>query len=284
MRYRPFTNTGLSSSALTLSLTPGAACDAHKLVCTALEGGVNSFCFAAGDEEAAEALRRAVATTGRGVLILMLRLDLDGPGFERQVRSSLAISGASFMDAVVVAPAGPGALSKTAMADLEALRGSRLTRQLALAADGATAEARLADMEFDILATRYGVASGSAERRLLKVAASRGLTVVARDYHVDPSPSHLPNPGNRLGRLFRAPRAVAPRAYGFLEQTHGWEPRQITLGYALTEPCLASVMVEAADPSALERLIESVERELPAGVAAQIEIARFSGIGDLSAA
>ena len=278
MRYRPYTSTGLSISAITLSLAPGAsAVDAYRLVCTALECGVNSFSFAAGDVGAAEALRQAVVLTGRRVLILMLRLDLAGAPFERQVRSALAVSGCTYLDAVMLDLPEPELLSPAELAELDAMRQGRLTARLAMAADGVAADAYMAALDFDLLAIRYNICSGWPERNLLKQAAQRGMTILGHGYHVagDGVPP-TPAPVRGLARFMRRPPTASAEVYAFLDYTAGWSSEQITLAYALTEPGLASVMVQPTTPEALEGLAAAVERELPAGVAAQIEIARFA--------
>ncbi len=286
MRYRPYTSTGLSSSAITLSLVPGApAADAYKLVCAALECGVNSFSFTAGDVGAAEAVRQAVALTGRRLLILMLRLDLAGAPFERQVRNALSASGATYLDAVMLDLPEPGLLSPGGWAELEAIRAARLTTRLAIATEGAAADAYLAAADFDVLAIRYSICSGWPERNLLKQAAQRGMTILGHGYHVaSDGASPSPAPARGLGRFMRRPVAASAEVYAFLDQAAGWTAEQITLAYALTEPGLASVMVEPKAPNALEALAAAVERELPAGVAAQIEIARFAATSRQSVA
>ncbi len=286
MRYRPYTAAGLSSSALTLSLAPGSSeAAAYRLVCSALESGINSFSFAAGDVGAGEALRRAVAATGRGLLILMLRLDTAGPGLEQQVRAALALTGASYLDAVMLEPGDSAAVSAEDLARLDILRASRLTHRLALKAEGRTAEACIAALDFDVLVVRYNICSGWAERNLLKMATERGMTLLGHGYYVGAEGVDVaPAPARGLARLMRRPQAKPSMAYTFLDETYGWTAHQITLGYALTEPGLASVLVEPADPAALDKLVASVERELPAGVTAQIEIARFAQLPQQSVA
>ncbi len=286
MRYRPYTSTGLSSSALTLALRTGqSTADAYQLVCTALECGINSFSFTAGELGAAEALRQAVSVVGRRVLIVMLRLDLDGPPFERQVRTALAASGVTYLDALMLDQPAPGVLTHSELAELEAIRHARLTTRLALAGDAVTTDAYLPKIDFDVLAIRYNICSGWPERNLLKHAAERGMTILGYGPHIDPAEPQAAAPVIRgLARLIRRPQMASPEVYAFLDQTRGWSGPQITLGYALTEPGLASVMVEPETPQALESLSEAVERELPAGVAAQIEIARFAATARQSVA
>jgi aryl-alcohol dehydrogenase-like predicted oxidoreductase len=286
MRYRPYTNTGLSSSAVTLSFRPGlTAPEAYKLVCTALECGINSFSFAAGDVGSAEALRQAVVIAGRHVLILMLRLDLDGLPFERQVRTALSTSGATYLDALLLDQPTPGILSRSELAELEAIRDARMTSRLALAGDAPITDEYLPQIDFDVLAIRYNICSGWPERNLLKHAAQRGMTILGYGPHIDPADPPPASPVIRgLARLIRKPQMASPEVYAFLDHTHGWTGQQITLAYALTEPGLASVIVEPDSPATLESLSETVERELPSGVAAQIEIARFAAIARQSVA
>jgi hypothetical protein len=82
-----------------------------------------------------------------------------------------------------------------------------------------------------------------------------------------------------LSRLFqRAPAAVEADAdpYEFLHRTPTWTAAEIALAYALTEPSLATIRVRTTDLATLDRLAKTVERELPNGASAQIEMARFS--------
>ena len=64
--------------------------------------------------------------------------------------------------------------------------------------------------------------------------------------------------------------------YEFLHTTMGWSGEDICLGYALTEPSLSTVRITADSRADVERLAAVVERDMPNGVCAQIEMARFS--------
>ena len=72
--------------------------------------------------------------------------------------------------------------------------------------------------------------------------------------------------------------------YGFLENTPGWTAEEICLAYVLTEPAVTTVRFEVDRIEHLERLAEVPDRDLPTGVAAQIEMARFSAGDDRKAA
>ena len=112
---------------------------------------------------------------------------------------------------------------------------------------------------------------------MLKAAAQRGMTVIGFGPHIDRPEAAAPPIVRGLARLMRRGEVKAQaEAYQFLYETPEWSAEQITLAYALTEPGLASILVEAKDAKALDALATVVERELPAGVAAQIEMARFA--------
>jgi hypothetical protein len=64
--------------------------------------------------------------------------------------------------------------------------------------------------------------------------------------------------------------------YAFLDATPGWTPEEICLAFALTEPALASMSLEAEDLDHLIAMAAVTEREMPASVAAQLEMARFA--------
>ena len=278
MRYRPFTSEGLSSSAVGLSLAPGPGeAEVFRLVCAALEAGVNTFSFAAGDTPAMEALRRGVASVGRRVVILMLRLEVGAAPFEQQVRSALHATGAGHLDAVLLDRPTLDAVPHQALAKLDAIRSEGVAKRVGRATEGGASEAYVGAFAYDILGLRYNVTSGWAERNMLKAAAQRGMTVIGYGSHIDRAEAAAPPIVRGLARLMRRGEVKAQaEAYQFLYETPEWSAEQITLAYALTEPGLASVLVEAKDAKALDALTSVVERELPAGVAAQIEMARFA--------
>ena len=62
-------------------------------------------------------------------------------------------------------------------------------------------------------------------------------------------------------------------------RTRNWSPEEICLAYALTEPSLATVQIHAERAERLEALAAIPDREMPPGVSAQIEMARFSTAG-----
>jgi hypothetical protein len=67
--------------------------------------------------------------------------------------------------------------------------------------------------------------------------------------------------------------------YAFLHQTSSWTPEELCLAYLLTEPTFATIQVEAFRAESIARVAAVTDRDLPTGVAAQIEMARFSAEG-----
>jgi aryl-alcohol dehydrogenase-like predicted oxidoreductase len=80
---------------------------------------------------------------------------------------------------------------------------------------------------------------------------------------------------------FKKPRPLAGAGtYAFLTATRGWSAEQLCLAYALTEPAVASVLVQVDDREHLTELAATTDRDLPPTVSAQIEMARFSAEAD----
>jgi hypothetical protein len=74
----------------------------------------------------------------------------------------------------------------------------------------------------------------------------------------------------------RPPQSRQSDAFGFLYRTPNWPAEAICLGYVLTDPAISSVIVRATDTDRLEMLAATPERDMPPGLAAQIEMARVT--------
>ncbi|HWU78574.1 MAG TPA: hypothetical protein VN158_00710, partial [Caulobacter sp.] len=123
----------------------------------------------------------------------------------------------------------------------------------------------------------FNLSSGWAERHRIRHASQQDFAVIGEDFW----PQALREGGEMAGpkpSLWR--RRSDPLAdiggYEFLHATQGWSGEDICLGYALTEPSLSTVRITADTRAEVERLAAVVERDLPNGVCAQIEMARFS--------
>jgi aryl-alcohol dehydrogenase-like predicted oxidoreductase len=64
--------------------------------------------------------------------------------------------------------------------------------------------------------------------------------------------------------------------FAFLHRTNHWTAEAICLAYALTDPSVSSVMIEASDIERLNTLSQVPDRDMPPGLAAQIEMARVA--------
>jgi aryl-alcohol dehydrogenase-like predicted oxidoreductase len=288
MRYRPFNKIGLSASAITLLLDDAAmrAGERTKLINAALEAGINSFELAALNPEVAQAISTAIKTLGRRVLVVTLRIGREGhdghsaftpEGLRSQITKALAHTGAQFLDAVVLDNPGAGEVSSAAIKALEAARSAGQVRQIGLSGATAMTDSYMRGGQFDLLATGFGVKSGWIERNRIKAAQDLGMTVTGYDFDIEAAPERAAalRPKGLKGLFFK-PDAAVVHAYDFLRETRGWTAEELGLAFALTEPALATVLVDAKSIKHLQGLAAAVERELPSGVAAQIEMARFT--------
>ena len=280
MRYRPFGRTGQAISAVSLALgdEPEGESARVRLVYAALEAGVNAFELRTTDPAAARALGKALEAVERRLVLVTLRLDagdLTPDGLFQAMEAVLLSGRLGLLDAVILNDPGPNAARL--LSTIEAARDARRLR-LAGASGRGEAEA-LAGGGFTILSASYNLRSGWAERNRIKRVVEEGHMVIGFGHHPSAS-SHAdeaPPPRGLLGRLRRAPAALERTdAYAFLRQTPGWTADQICLCYALLEPALASVAVEATTAEEIAALAEVAERELPTGLPAQIEMARFA--------
>jgi hypothetical protein len=279
VRYRPFAHAGQSVSAITLAIPPGLKPrEADALVCAALENGINGYLIELGDLVGAEALGGACAVVERRMLVIHLRTrpPIDRPAAALQ--ATLAAGGLGSADSLLLDLSGEAAIDPGELLELEALRRDRLVARLGVWGEGEAVDAQLARFTFDVLGTSYNVRSGWAERNRIKAATERGMDILGFGFHIDAAKAltaeHAPKPG--LRNLFHRPTQGVVHAYDFLRQTPGWTSEQLTLAYALTEPALASVVVQTNDVRQIVALAAAVEREMPPSAAAQIEIARFA--------
>lgn len=117
--------------------------------------------------------------------------------------------------------------------------------------------------------------SGWKERLRVKAAVDRDMVVVGYGYYPEQTREPQAEAVASWGRTANAPLAGVG-TYAFLERTPHWTGEEICLAYAMTEPSLCTVQVEADRIDRVEQLAAVCERELPSGVPAQIEMARFA--------
>ncbi len=285
MRYRPFGKAGMAISAVTLRLADHprmSGKDWRNLIFTALEAGINSFEVHGSSNALLEGVGESLTTIERRLLFVGWRLRSGGELLSAQaihdlVDTAVERCGLSYVDLVTVDDPG-SAFPPTAMAALMGLRQSGLIRSLGLASRGEGQDRHLAGGMFDALAAPFNLSSGWAERNRIRAAVARDVAVIGEDFWPQSIREREAKPIFKKPSLWR--RRTDPLAnlggYDFLDNTAGWTGQELCLGYALTEPSLATVQVITTKRDKLEALAAVVERDLPTGCAAQIEMARFS--------
>jgi len=278
MRYRPFNRAGLATSAITLTLESSALSDGKRmeLVFAALEAGINSFELVCPSPAWRPVLAAAVEAAGRNVLVLTLRIGGREDALEAQVGDSLAEIGVDRFDTVLLED--DGASSPETARRLHALRDRRLAGMVGVTCGRAGPSLDIMDAGYDVLATPFGMQADASLRKRLRTVAERNITLIGYDFYDIARPPVAAAAPKGIARLFkRAPVAIVDTdAFEFLRRTPTWTAEELALAYALTEPSLATVRVQTTELATLDGLAKAVERELPAGAAAQIEMARFS--------
>lgn len=286
MRYRPFGAGGAAISAISLRLGDNPklrANDWRNLIFAALENGINSFEVDGAVPALLDGAAQAFASVERRLLFIGWRLRATGglPLTAQAVHDMIDLAqdrvGVERLDIVTLDDPCGNIVPDETHAVLTALRGARLIQRLAISGGGPSQDAQAASGAFEAIATPFNLVSDWVDRNRVRTAMARNMAVIGQDYWPEAlrgeRPALLPKPS-----LWR--RRTDPLAglggYDFLNATPGWTAREICLSYALTEPSLATVQVSASTPATIEALAAVTERDLPAGCAAQIEMARFS--------
>lgn len=290
MRYRPFGATGKAVSAVSLLLreapnmaTPQAW---RALAFSAMESGVNYFELAAGSDVLALGVGEALRAVERRLIFLAWRIRGDGhkplsaDAVSASIRAGLQRTGAGYFDLLVLDEQAFVSLEPSARTYLEDLRAGGLALQLGVAGDGPAIDTCIETAGFDVLITSFNLTSDWRARRRIRDASTKDMVIVASD----PFPAGLRNRPSPAAKTSLLGRRIEPLAgagtYAFLHETPGWTPEEMCIAYALTEPAFASVQLEAFRAETIDRLAAVPDRDLPTGVAAQIEMARFAADSD----
>jgi len=301
LRYRSFGRSGQAISALSLALDDDHLRPAEmvNLVAGAMDHGINAFEARCDNIPAIHAIGQAVAGLDRKLVIVGLRIPPASRGKERNLsrdaiikilQDALRQTGLRWIDYLLVEDPEPDEISPSFHMTVEAARQAKRLRYAGVAGDADSIDALLEAGRIHIYSARFNLRSGWQTRNRLKVAMHSGVISLGYDYH----PRVVKESGVLRDEMAEAPRragilgwATRPRIvdvertgpYAFLDQIRGWTADQVCLAYALTEPALASVRIDAADIGAITHLADIVEREMPNGLPAQIELAR---VADLS--
>lgn len=283
MRYRPLGNAGMAISTVSVRLS-GERCGGDPdawlaFIHTAFENGVNAFEIMNPTPALLEGLAYAARSVERRLIFVGLRLadNLPPDAIVAEVDRVLGSTGLESLDLAIVN--GDAELHNESVWALEDLRAaSRVKRLGVLVADDEGMQ-HVHGGAFDVLMAPFNLLSGWRERLRVRTATDKGMSVIAIDpYPEDARAIAEPKAVKRKRSWFFRPSYPLARlgSYNFLHETHGWAAEEIALGFALTETAVASVLVEVESRKHLQSLAEVAERDLPAAVAAQIEMARFS--------
>lgn len=276
MRYRSFGDRSATMSALTLRLDDsrqkGSANDWRDFVFAALEAGVNSFEIGCPSPRMLNGVAEAFAAVERRLFLVTWRTGLSGGVLEirHRVRDLAHSLGLQQLDLLVLDVETP--LEDPGLA--ADLRQTGVARWLAVAGPAGILDDAIIGGQFDGLALPLDPQGGWNERNRIRAAGARGMGVIALEVSLEFGSLET---GAKPGLLQRLTgRGAQTSQPAFRVDVPGWTEQQVAISHALTDPCISSVVVQTNCTPTLEDLAWSVERDLPAGAQAQIEMARFS--------
>lgn len=303
MRYRPFGLAGQAVSAVTLSLgardIAGGPEAGRELIYSALEAGINSYRLETADPVLAEVLGQALKHVDRKLVQVSLTLgagdgrrgsdrDFSAEGITSAIDKTLHASGLGHFDLAILDEPGDHELPQSTLNALKALRATERVRLLGIGGDGPVMDTYVSTGAFDVLATPFHVNASWQVRSRLRAAREGDMAIFVYGYFPDSlntakkaASVHVEKKRGFLGfgggsRPKGGPLAHAG-TFAFLHRTNNWSAEAICLAYALTDPSVSSVMIEASDIERLTTLSHVPDRDMPPGLAAQIEMARVAG-------
>ena len=280
MRYRPFGLTGQAVSCLTLSLglrdIRGGPDAGRDLIYSALEAGINSYRLENADPVLAEVLGQALEHVDRKLVQVSLTLgagdgrrgsdrDFSAHGITSAIDRTLHASGLGYFDLAILDEPGDHELPQSTLNALKALRATERVRLLGISGDGEVMDAYVSTGAFDVLATPFHVNASWQVRSRLRAAQEGDMGIFVYGYFPD-----------SLNTAKKAATAKVQKKGLFVHRTHHWTAEAICLAYALTDPSVSSVIVEASDIERLNALSQVPDRDMPPGLSAQIEMARVA--------
>ncbi len=302
MRYRPFGRAGQAVSCLTLSLgardIAGGPAAGRDLIYSALETGINSYRLETADPVLSEILGAALRGVDRRLVQVSLTLgagngrrgsdrDFSAEGITSAIDRSLQASGLGCFDLAILDEPGDHELPQSTLGALKALRATERVRLLGVSGDSGVMDTYVSTGAFDVLASPLHVNASWQVRSRLRAAREQDMAIFAYGYFPDSLDSakkaatvHQPKKG-----LFGFGGGKAPKegplahagTFAFLHRTNNWTAEAICLAYALTDPSVSSVIIDADNIERLNMLSQVPDREMPPGLSAQIEMARVAG-------
>lgn len=298
MRYRPFGASGSTVSTLTLSIgldaLAGGPDAAEALIYAALEQGINSYRLENADPVVAEVLGRALSNVDRRLLNVSMMLgtgdgrrnserDFSAESMTAFIDRALNVSGLKWFDTAILHQPAEDELSQPSLSALKALRATERVKFLGIGGDDDVLDIYLSTGAFDVLATPYHVNVDWRIQSRVRQARQQDMAILAYDYFPESldTPSKAANISKPkkfslfgLGGGGRKDPLSSVGTFAFLHKTQNWTAEAICLAHAMTNPSVCSVIIQASDPRRLDLLSTIPERDMPPGLAAQIEMAR----------
>ena len=256
--------------------------DWEAFLYAAFECGINAFEIVGRHPALIEGVGLALQAIERRLVFVGLRLgvsparDFSPDGMRHLIDSVITRTGADYLDAVILDDPHSEELTPYALETLRGIRQSGRARMLGAGGEDDAIDAYISTGAFDLLRTPFSLTSGWKERLRLKAAMEHDMGVIGFGYHPQgliQAPAAAPRPSLFSGN--RANPLEGMGGYAFLHDTSNWKAEALCLAYALTEPSLASVQISVDSIDQLEALAAVSERDLPPGLGAQIEMARF---------
>lgn len=277
MRYRSFGDRSPSVSAITVRLEAtrqrSNAVDWRDFVFAAFEAGINAFEIGRTNVGMLTGVAEAFAAMDRRLFVVGWRTGMNGGALEisRRVCDMADALGLPRIDLLTLELDSP-LDDPLVLADL---RQTEVARWLAVAGPANVIDHAIETGGFDGIVVKSDPTGGWANRNRIRAAAARGMGVIAVNVGLEIGVAEAASTAK--GGLFRLfARRPAPASLGFRVNVPGWSEEQVIIAHALTDPAISTVMVQPSCTPALEGLAWSVERDLPAGAQAQIEMSRFS--------
>ena len=298
MRYRPFGTSGAAVSNLTLCLGGDALARGpsalKELIFTALEAGVNSYYLENADPVLAEIVGEALGHVERRLVCVGVTLgvgdgrrkgyrDFSAEGLSGAIERALHASGLGWFDLAVLDQPADDELPQASLIALKALRRAGQVRLLGVSGDDPVMDIYVSTGAFDVLFTPFHANVEWRIRSRMRAARERDMAIFTYDYFPESLSTERRAAGagavKKKGLFGFGAKPVEQGlanagSFAFLHQTPNWKAEEICLAFTLTDPAIASVMVDAINPERMEALAAVPERDLPPGLSAQIEMAR----------
>jgi aryl-alcohol dehydrogenase-like predicted oxidoreductase len=294
VRYRPFGRSGLALSTVGLRLKSETFGRNHalmrKLIVCALENGINTYHFDSLAPAFLQIAAEAFSVVDRKLLFVSTTAHepfqaADSETYalaplKERLRGAIKESGLQWLDLLYFAQPGAAGLSNDSLNFLHSLQKSKMLRYLGGMGETDDISALIGSEQFSVIQTRFDIDSSWDKRRKIDDAVVRDINIIATDFFPDiyrKASDVVPKEARRgfFGGKAKNPLAGAG-THAFLHQTPDWTPEELCLGYALSQPSMSCILIDAESPEHLESLAEVPERYLPSSVPAQIEMARFN--------